>query len=346
MAHQLARMRRVDLKSIIKQKDFIPWLLESGNIEILQETIGFELSVQLLGKDKDPALPDVMAKKLYAPDLGSWVLIESQYETTDNDFMARLFGYIHFIKPSNVIWIAERFSDEHKNIFDWLNIMSKGQPYFYGLEIELWSVGQQVASKFNIVSRPNDWKKPDIKPVESIKVKSRMNHNPRGKTPKVRDSLGLTKSQAFYLKFWTEFRAYLKKNEGIYQINKPLANHMSAITVGQKEMFLKSTLSLQKKTIAMEFNIWGKSAQPYYFILKLEKDQIHSELGYALIWDDMEDKSGTKIFIKKEDVDLLNEDEWKNYFEWLDKKSSDFIKILKPRLRHINPDDWLNKIER
>lgn len=346
MALELARMRRVDLKSVIQQKDFIPWLLETGNIEVLQETIGFELSVQLLGTEKDHNLPDVMAKKLYAPDLGSWVLIESQYETTDNDFMARILGYIALVKPSNVIWIAERFSDKHKSILDWLNCMCSGQVQFYGLEIELWSVGKQIASKFNIVSRPQTWKKPDIKPLKSIKIKKKVGNNKVGRIPLERNASGLTKTKSIYLNFWTQFRAYLKKQDGIFQTNKPLPTYYTALSVGKKEIFLKSCISLQKQNISSELHFWGESSQPFFHILRLEKDQIHSELGYALIWDEMEDKTGSKILIKKGDVDLLNEDEWETYFAWMDKKVSDFIKVLQPRLRHINPDDWLNKIER
>lgn len=344
MALELSRMKRVDLKSFIKQKDFIPWLLESGNIEVLQETIGFELNVQLLGSEKDPALPDVMAKKLYAPDVGSWVLIESQYDVTNNDFMARIFGYISVVKPSNVIWIAESFTDEHKRILDWLNVFGSGETEFYGLEIELWSVAKQIASKFNIISRPPNWQKPEIKPLKSIKIKGKSN-NHRGKIPEIRDASGLTKTQALYFKFWTLFREYLKKNNGVYQINKPLPAHYSAISVGKKEMFLKSTLSIQKGFVGMDFSIWGEGSQPYFHILRLDRDNIHSELGYALIWDEMEGKTGSKIAIYKENLDLLNEAEWENHFEWLDNKVSDFIKILQPRLKSINPDDWLNKIE-
>ena len=57
-----------------------------------------------------------------------------------------------------IVWIAERFTDEHRAALDWLNEVTNSEINFFGLEIELWRIGESnIAPKFNIVSQPNDW---------------------------------------------------------------------------------------------------------------------------------------------------------------------------------------------
>lgn len=63
-----------------------------------------------------------------------------------------------------MVWIAERFTDEHRAALDWLNEITSEKISFFGLEIELWRIGSSpIAPKFNVVSKPNDW----IKGVEA-----------------------------------------------------------------------------------------------------------------------------------------------------------------------------------
>ena len=57
---------------------------------------------------------------------------------------------------SAVIWIASKFTDEHKKALDWLNDHTSDEISFYGLQLELWQIGRsEPAVKFNVVSQPN-----------------------------------------------------------------------------------------------------------------------------------------------------------------------------------------------
>lgn len=343
MSFDLVKMRRVDLKSLVAEKDFIPWLLEAGNLDVLQDTVGFKMNVHMLDNSKDPSFPDVMAKKQDAPNQGTWVLLESQYDLTDNDFMARLFNYAAFLKPSNIIWISERFTNEHRAIMDWLNGFGS-HIQFFALEVELWGIGKEIACKFNIVSRPQKWIAPKIEKPKNIKIQ-RIGSKKLGKPPEERDEDGLTKTSALYFKFWIECHKYLKLQDGPFHMNTPVAKPFNAVSVGKTGISLKSMVSLRKNRISVELNFWAEFVQPYFYIMKLEEAQIHDELGYPLEWVNNEEKVGSMVSIFKEDVNIRDESEWQPSFIWLNEKILDFVKILRPRLRNINPDDWLNKIE-
>ena len=90
----------------------------------------------------------------------AWVLIENQLERTDHTHLGQLLTYAAGLKAVTIVWIAHRFTDEHRATLDWLNEITDDRFNFFGLEVELWQIGESaVAPKFNAVCKPNDWSK-------------------------------------------------------------------------------------------------------------------------------------------------------------------------------------------
>ncbi|MBK7467694.1 MAG: hypothetical protein IPJ43_13320 [Saprospiraceae bacterium] len=59
-----------------------------------------------------------------------------------------------------IIWIAQKFTEEHRAALDWLNRITDDTFTFFGIAIELYKIGDSSpAPMFNIVSKPNDWTK-------------------------------------------------------------------------------------------------------------------------------------------------------------------------------------------
>ena len=91
---------------------------------------------------------------------GTPVVVENQLEATNHDHLGKLLTYAAHLDARVLVWIAKSFTDEHRAALDWLNEVSRTGTRFFGLEIELWQIGDSMpAPKFNVVARPNDWTK-------------------------------------------------------------------------------------------------------------------------------------------------------------------------------------------
>src|SRR5947209_15269178 len=153
----LGRLQTVDLREVWMNESsgFTPWLAQAENLKLLGETIGIELECEAQEKEVGPFRADILCKDT-ATD--SWVLIENQLERTDHGHLGQLLTYAAGLEAVTIVWIAERFTEEHRATLDWLNERTEESINFFGLEVELWRIGDSaIAPKFNVVSKPNEW---------------------------------------------------------------------------------------------------------------------------------------------------------------------------------------------
>jgi hypothetical protein len=154
---QLGRLERVELRDIWASEaaSFTPWLARSENIAILGETLNIELELEAQQRAVGPFRADLLCKDI---DTDRWVLIENQLERTDHTHLGQLLTYASGLDAVTIIWIAARFTEEHRSTLDWLNKITNESFRFFGLEVELWRIGDSPAApRFNIVSKPNEW---------------------------------------------------------------------------------------------------------------------------------------------------------------------------------------------
>src|SRR5215831_538726 len=153
----LGRLEKVDLRTAwtSESSDFTPWLALPENLKLLGETVGIDLEFEAQEKDVGPFRADILCKDTLD---GSWVLIENQLERTDHTHLGQLLTYASGLETVTIVWIAARFTEEHRSTLDWLNKITDESFRFFGLEVELWRIGTSPAApKFNIVSKPNEW---------------------------------------------------------------------------------------------------------------------------------------------------------------------------------------------
>jgi len=212
-ALELGKLEKVRITKVWpkEDQDFTPWLANEANIALLGEELNMDLEVQgtevWVGKYK----ADIVCKETGSD--GN-VIIENQFGKTDPKHLGQIMTYASGLKASTVIWIAEKFEAEHRSALDWLNSVTDDTVEFFGIEIELFRIGNSIpAPMFNIISSPNEWNK-------SVKRKA--------------EAASLTPTKALQLEYWQTLKETLEGMQGIkFKPQKPLPQHWTNISIGK-----------------------------------------------------------------------------------------------------------------
>ncbi len=315
----LGRLKKVDLREawVSESSGFTPWLAQEENLKLLGETIGIDLELESQEKDVGPFRADILCKDT-AND--NWVLIENQLERTDHTHLGQLITYAAGLQAVTIVWIAQRFTDEHRAALDWLNEHTDEKINAFGLEIELWQIGASpFAPKFNVISQPNDW----------------------SRTVQQAASGGVTEHKQLQLKFWTAFRAYMEETGSFVKCQKPAPQHWMSHSIGRTGVTLGSILSMWhsvKKTrspeIRTDLYLSGSNAKQEYAALAKQKDAIEKAFGFPLTWHNPTNKNACRLSIRQ-DADFQNEALWPQQFEWLREHLEKMHRVLAPIVKSL-----------
>lgn len=315
---KLGRLEKVDLREIWQSEaqDFTPWLAREDNIAILAETLSMELELEAEEKPVGPFRADILCRDT---DNDSWVLVENQLERTDHNHLGQLLTYAAGLHAVTIVWIAARFSEEHRAAVDWLNEITDDEFRFFALEVELWRIGESPAApKFNIVSQPNDWSRSVSDAARAIKNNT------------------LTETKAAQLRFWTGLAEYLTANNSGLRSQKPFPQHWTHFGIGRSGFLSSAILNTSDNILAAEVYINHDDAKAYFAELIAQKAEIEAELGFALDWRELPDRKGCRIVVEKPVSDPLNETAWPSYYDWLQSTLEAIQRVFRPRIRRID----------
>lgn len=137
--------------------DFTPWLF--GNLDLLAQAIGISLEPDAMEHPIGSYRLDILARDGF----GRPVAIENQVEAADHTHLGQLLLYSAHVEAETAIWIAPRFSDQHRQALIWLNESTRDGVRFFGVEVSVVRIGTSPpAPVFNVVVRPNDLQKADV----------------------------------------------------------------------------------------------------------------------------------------------------------------------------------------
>ena len=317
---ELGRLIRVPLREYWEGEasDFTPWLADEKNIGLLAETIGLELEVEAQERNVGPFRADILCKDTVTD---SWVLIENQLERTNHTHLGQLLTYAAGLEAVTVVWIAERFTEEHRAALDWLNEITDERFSFFGLEIELWRIGDSpMAPKFNVVSHPNDW----------TKTVSRIS---RGE---------LTPANQLYLEYWTGLRDLLEERNGVINPIKPLPQNWQDFAVGRSGFHLEAIARARGKSICVRLRLdGGQDADSYFYLLERDKVGIEKEIGAELEWRENPGRKEKHIIHSLEEIDLDDRENWIRQHQWLCEQLETFHKVFSPRVKALDASDYV-----
>jgi hypothetical protein len=318
---QLGRLARVDLRRIWTSEPggFTPWLAREENLRLLGETLGIELELISEERSVGPFRADILCKDT-ATDTN--VLIENQLERTDHTHLGQLLTYAAGLQAVTIVWIAERFTEEHRAALDWLNERTDDQVNLFGLEIELWQIGDSpVAPKFNVVSQPNDWSKTVREAVAGTGEAS--------------------EHRQLQLRYWLAFKDYLDRDGSSLRCQKPGARHWQNHAIGRSGVHLASVISTRnsisgdrRPEIRAELVLTGPRSKENFAGLFSRKQAIEESLGFPLTWHNPEESSMCRVFIQR-DADFTDEDRWPDQFAWLRTTQETMARCFAPIVRAL-----------
>jgi hypothetical protein len=319
---ELGRLIPVSLREFWSDEssEFTPWLAKEDNLKLLGDTIGIELEYEAQEKDVGSIRADILCKNTLD---SSWVLIENQLEKTDHTHLGQLLTYAAGLEAVTIVWIAERFTDEHRATLDWLNEITDERFNFFGLEIQLWRIGSSpIAPKFNIISKPNDW--------------SRIIQTSAGK------ATDISEHKQLQLSFWTSFKKYMEENSDI-RCQKPAPQHWMNHSIGRTGFRLASVVSIwdseantKNPEIRVELVLDDDNSKKYFSLLQAQSHEIEKELGEPLKWHNPQDKRMCRIYLRRND-NFLDSSEWPKQHAWLQEKLEKFRKVFGPRIKSLDP---------
>ena len=308
---KLGRLEKLDLRTYWRREatDFTPWLAEEENIQLLSETIGIELEVQSQEKSVGPFSADILCKDTINDH---YVLIENQLERTDHTHLGQLMTYAAGLDAVTIIWIAQKFTEEHRAALDWLNRITDDTFTFFGIEIELYKIGDSTpAPMFNIVSKPNDWTK---------QVKKSTSTQPA------------TEKKLLQQEYWQGLKDYMESKKSFVKMQNPLLQHWTNIAIGKSNFHLSASVNSRDNSINIWLNIMGENAKENYDKLynsNYENSLI--ELSSDLVWDKMEGRKMSAVMLKVS-ADFSNKSDWTTQFEWFKEYLEKYTKYFKTKI--------------
>ncbi len=320
---QLGRLERVDLRQIwlIEAIDFTPWLAREENISLLSEAIGIGLEVESTEKGVGPYRADILCKDTAT---GSWVLIENQLERTDHIHLGQLLTYAAGLEAATVVWVARNFTEEHRAAVDWLNQITDTRFNFFGLEIELWRIGDSpVAPKFNVVSKPNDWSKVVRQAAEGAAAGN------------------LSSIQQLHLEFWTQFKAFMEERHSPLRIGKPSTDHWKNISIGRSAFALSAINGMRDGWSSAMLWISGPQKQAFYQLLAARKTELEQQLGLGpLKWDELPDKKESHIVVVRSSKPI-DRTTWPELNSWFAQTLEKMHSVFGPIVRTLDPTHFV-----
>lgn len=317
----LARLTQIELRNIwtTEASDFTPWLAEEDNLSLLGDAVGIELELEATEKDVGPFKADILCKDTAT---GHWVLIENQLARTDHTHLGQLMTYAAGLKAVTIVWIADRFTEEHRAALDWLNEITDDRFNFFGLEIELWSIANSpVAPKFNMVSKPNDWTKTIGSAASRI------------------DDSELSDTRQRQQEYWSALRQLLLNRKSEIKPQKPLPQNWATFRIGRTHFALVASMNTQKQWIAVGMSFYGPNAKPHFFLVADDKEAIERTVGCSLEWEELPNRKESKI-VTRRDADPMNKADWVKQHEWLANTLERFHAAFSSRVKMLDANEF------
>lgn len=311
---RLATLERLDPRKVWngEAKEFTPWLRD--NISILSEAVGLDLEVI----ESEGAVGDFKVD-IVAKDLGSGrtVVIENILGPTDHEHLGKLLTYAAGRNARAAILIAIDFRDEHANTLEWLNEISKGDPLFFGVKVEVLRIeNSPPAPDFQVVVEPKEWNA-DVTPDLSPKQKA-------------------------YQEFFTSLvQKVRERRPGFTSATKGLPQNWFSFPAGRAGFSYSVSFAKQSRMrVELYIDVGDAPKNKSAFDrLRSQREAIENEIGRKLEWERLEERRACRIAAYFEPIAIDSPpDDLQNAMEWAIETLIQFDRVFRGRIAELPLD--------
>ncbi len=311
MIEKLSRLEEVELREVWDNEPgrFTPWLADEENLGLLGDTLGLQLELEGMEIKGEGFQADILCKDT---EDNSWVIIENQLEETDYKHLGQTLTYAAGLNANTIVWIAKKFKDEHRAVFDKLNEITDERYRYFGVEIKVWKINNSVpAPQFNIVCKPNN----------------------------VTRSISTVSTNDWKTNYWSKFREHLLFKNSRFKIYKPQPINAVIFGIGRAGFNLEARISKQIGRIGIRLLIKIDDAIAYFRQLYSENDSIEEEIGEKLEWEENPNKIASVVSLHNSDHSPEKEEDWAKQHAWLAEKLELFSNVFRQRIQNLDPSD-------
>ena len=326
MPRELGELRRLELREVWTSEpaEFTPWLADTRNRARLADALGLpELELIQTEHAVGPFRADIVCR---VPGTEQLVLIENQIERSDHTHLGQVLTYAAGLEAAVVIWIAARFTDEHRAVLDLLNRITPAEITCFGVEVEVLQIhDSRPAPRFNIVSQPNDW-------VRAVRTTGRR-----------AEPEGIDVSRVAY---WSAFNDILRSRRLPLHIREepPRQGYYSFTLDRPRQVYLYAFRDVSRKRIGVYIGIYGNASAIFFAELHQQRQAIEAEIGGTLHW--REDGKRKTILKEEFGMDPTNETEWPQQHRWLGDWLERYLRAFQPRIARLPaPADVTSEID-
>jgi len=308
---RLAKLEMVDPKQVWSNeaKAFTPWLRD--NISILSEAIGLDLEVI----ESEGAVGDFKVD-IVAKDLGSGRLavIENILGPTDHDHLGKLLTYAAGRNARAAILVATEFRDEHAETLEWLNAMSRGDPLFFGVKVEVLRIEDSApAPEFQVVVEPSEWE-----PERTS---------------------GLSPKQAAYQDFFNSLISKIReKRPGLTSATKGLPQNWFSFPAGRTGFSFSVSFAKQSRMRVELYIDMGDAEKnkSAFDRLHSQREAIEKDLGSKLEWERLDERRACRVaaYLEQVFIDSSPED-LQTAMDWAVDTLLRFDKVFRSRITSV-----------
>ncbi len=138
--------------------------------------------------------------------------------------------------------------------------------------------------------------------------------------------------------FWTAFREYMQEKSKI-RCYKPAPQSWMFHPIGRAGCRMSSVASTWDSVanreggeLRVELVLDDENSKTYFEQLETQRKEIETQLGEALTWHNPPDKRMKRIYLRRS-VELSDQKQWPEFFEWLRQKLETFQSIFAPRVK-------------